>query len=149
MIDRFGLTPAIHAQLIGHIREVLPMLAKIHTALARLTEAKRALHVIALTRAHRGEKLALPLKLFQVHLLELWLGIEGIDMARTAGHVEKDAPLCLGLRKVRHLRHQRPLRLLRPQHRVKRQRAQPAVDSVNKFASIHGLININKLVTVE
>ena len=63
------------------------MLAKIHTALTRLTEAKRALHVIALTRAHRGEKLALPLKLFQVHLLKLWLGIEGINMARTAGHV--------------------------------------------------------------
>ena len=139
MIDRLGLTPAIHAQLIGHAGELFPMLAEIDAALSRLAKLERALHVIPFARAHGREELARALEFLQMHLAQLGLGVEGIDMARPASHIEKNAPLRLGLRKMPLLRRQRPLCLLRPQHRMKRQGPQATVDSVDKFASIHWL----------
>src|SRR5262245_8024659 len=97
------------------------MLAQLKAALADLVEAERALDVVALARRHLRGELVLALKLLQVQTVELRLGIERVEMARSAGQRQEDT----GPRPRRHVR--RPWtqrRFLGLQQRVERRRSE-------------------------
>ena len=87
------------------------MLAHFNATLTGPHKIKRALHIIALTRTHRGEKLALPFELLEVQIPELWFGIKGVNVTGATSHVKKDTALGFCLGKMCHLCRQRPIGL--------------------------------------
>ena len=86
MVHRLRLAALVNAKFVRDLREMHEVLAHVDPGLPDPAEPVRTLHVVALSRRHRRELLALALEQLHVQLFELRLGIERVDVARTTFH---------------------------------------------------------------
>lgn len=96
VVDALHLTAAVEAELVGNAGEVLPVFCHVGSRLTGFAEAEGALHEVPLAALHRRLVTAGANKLLEMQLLELGLGVEGVDVRRAAFHHQEDAPLGLG-----------------------------------------------------
>src|SRR5262245_25926308 len=97
-----------------------------HSRLPGTAKAERTLDVIALAAGHLRREFVLPLEFLHVQVSQFRLGVEGVDVARTAFHEQADAGLGLRLM-MRRPGSQRTCRgpgILSPQQRMKCRRAE-------------------------
>ena len=102
MVDRLRLATAVDAQLVGNFRvgDVPEVFVHDDARLADLAELERATHEEPLTAGHAGDLFALVDELLKMELIELWLGVESVDVARSPLHEQHD----YGLRPRREVR---------------------------------------------
>ena len=92
MIQRLGRASAVVTQFIGHLRQMLPLIAHLQPRLPYLARLKRAAYVELETGLQPARALALRL----MQRIELRLGIKRIHLTRPAFHEEHDHVFRLG-----------------------------------------------------
>ena len=94
MVQRLRRAAAVIAQLISHLRQVLPLVAHLQRRLPHLARLKRAAHVKLETRFQPARAFALRL----VQRIELGLRIERIHVPWPAFHEQHNDVFRLGLK---------------------------------------------------
>ena len=86
---------AEEANVIRDFRKVRPVVRHVRAALAGFDEFEGALHIVALAALHRGGLLILADEFLEVHLCQHGLGVESVDVRRSALHHQEDDVLRL------------------------------------------------------
>ena len=134
VVDRLSDATAVVAKIVGDRSQAREEPVHRQPALAGSLELEGALDEVALAGRHRARELVLAMELLHVELVELRLGIERVDVARSALEEEEDARL-RATRDVTGLRSERP-RFLRAQERVKRDGSERRAEPEEELASI-------------
>ncbi len=103
VIDRLADTAPIEADIISHPGEVDEMLAHIGAGFSNLAGFEGTLNKIAVAAGHGGDELIFTDEFLHMDLIQLWLWIEGVDMAGSTSHHQKDTSLRFS-RKMRRFR---------------------------------------------
>ncbi len=96
MVDRFGLASAVDAQVIRHVGQMLPVFAQLDSRLASPMKLERTLQEVSFPRRHGRGKLVFTNKFLHVQLVQLWLRIERVDVARATCHEQENTRFGLG-----------------------------------------------------
>ncbi len=134
MVHTVDGAAAEEAKLVRDLREMRPVRGHVGSALSRLDEGKRTAHVVAFAALHRGLLLSLADEFLEVHLLEHWLRIEGVDVRGTALHHEEDDIFRLRPGEVTLLRRERIRLFLGRKQRGQGNAPERGTETVNELA---------------